>query len=412
MISEAVPAELPWHHDTVAGADAHPLVADCRSILQGDVVGRLHPDTPMSDLIHEIEALIRESELTTGAADLDLTDPSDLTRSRTLHRFRVLEIPGFELQQSDDADPLHAAREAWRIDLSEPRIAAATESAAFGPTVQAACAAVLERRCAKTPGFHEIEVVVIDAVLIGIHGPFASSAIAVRRTGNATDLAAGGRLLGTVLELWRHDRIFRTQGALHLGHLVGAVTSRVLELAAALRNTGAAEPGRPAAIKAVSDAQMFAPTVLVDDPLPHLAALATDAAIPFDVRGAALGACWQAGVFDVSRRAMRSIDHRLIGDWLLGLFTVAREAFISTEHGKSILAELDEVVAGLTDDAFVVALPSLRQALEYFPPRERQIIAERIAPQTVGASVHPVSTPDASDLDARVSAVLAGTGLR
>ncbi|MBJ7287509.1 DUF5682 family protein [Williamsia sp.] len=413
LINESVPAELPWHRDTDAGAAAHPLVADCCSIFQGDVVGRLHPDTPMSGLIHEVEQLIRDLELTTGTVDLDLTDPSELARSRALHRFRVLRIPGFEVQQTDDADAIHAAGETWRIDLREPRIAAATESAAYGPTVQAACTAVVERRCVDTVGFDDIEAAVVDAVLTGIHGPFASSAnSAVGRTGNPTDLAPGGRLLGTVLELWRHDRIFGTQGNIHLGRLVGAVTSRVLELASALRGAGSSEPGRPAAIKAVSDAQTFASSVLFDDPLPHLVALATDPVIPFDVRGAALGACWQAGMFDVSRRAMRSIDHRLVGDWLLGLFTVARETFVSTEHGQSVLAELDEVVTSLTDDAFAVALPSLRQAFEYFPPRERQIIAERIAPHTAGAAVHPVPTPDASGLDARVSAVLAQIGLR
>lgn len=412
LISESVATELPWHHDTDADSTNHPLVTDCCRIFRGSETGRLHPDTPMSGLIHEIKQLIRDLELITGEVDLDLTDPSDLTRSRTLHRLRVLKIPGFTVQQTDDSDQLHAASETWQIDLSEPRIAAATESAAYGPTVQAACAAAVERRCADAAGFDDIEAVVVDAVLTGIHGPFASSATSVvRRTGTANDLSAGGRLLGTVLELWRHDRIFGTQSNQHLGRIVGAVTSRVLDLASALRGTGSSDPGRPAAIKAVSDAQTFASSVLFDDPLPHLQVLAIDSLIPFDVRGAALGACWQAGVFDVSRRAMRSIDHRLVGDWLLGLFTVARETFVSTEHGHVILAELDEVVASLTDDAFAVALPSLRKAFEYFPPRERQLIAERLAPQT-GANVRRVPIPDASDLDARVSAVLAQIGLR
>ncbi|MFD0094655.1 DUF5682 family protein, partial [Bacillus cereus] len=136
LINESVATELPWHHDTDADSTNHPLIADCCRIFQGDEIGRLHPNTPMSGLIHEVEQLIRDLELTTGEVDLDLTDPSDLTRSRTLHRFRVLKIPGFAVQQTDDSDQLLAASETWRIDLSEPRIAAATESAAYGPTVQ------------------------------------------------------------------------------------------------------------------------------------------------------------------------------------------------------------------------------------------------------------------------------------
>ncbi|MEV6344655.1 DUF5682 family protein [Actinoplanes sp. NPDC051851] len=63
------------------------------------------------------------------------------------------------------------------------------------------------------------------------------------------------------------------------------------------------------------------------------------------------------------------------GDWLAGLFAVARESVLAP---GGILGLLDELVGGLGADDFLVALPALRQAFEFFPPREREAIAEQL----------------------------------
>lgn len=66
---------------------------------------------------------------------------------------------------------------------------------------------------------------------------------------------------------------------------------------------------------------------------------------------------------------------RSAGDWLAGLFALAREEVLS--HPE-VVGLLDELLSGLGGDDFLVALPALRQAFAYFPPRERERIAARV----------------------------------
>jgi hypothetical protein len=64
-----------------------------------------------------------------------------------------------------------------------------------------------------------------------------------------------------------------------------------------------------------------------------------------------------------------------LGDWLAGLFALAREEVLGEEH---LLGLLDELLAAMAERDFLVALPALRQAFEFFPPREREVIAQRL----------------------------------
>ena len=45
---------------------------------------------------------------------------------------------------------------------------------------------------------------------------------------------------------------------------------------------------------------------------------------------------------------------------------------------RPVILLIDEVIAALPEHDFLVALPSLRLAFTYFPPRERAVIAERV----------------------------------
>ena len=112
---------------------------------------------------------------------------------------------------------------------------------------------------------------------------------------------------------------------------------------------------------------------------------ALDAQAPPALRGAAAGALWQAGraddalAFDeaavvAAARALPSAA--LLGDWLIGLFALARYA---ATHAPQLIATLDRLIGGYGDDEFLVALPALRQAFSWFPPRERAAIAEMVA---------------------------------
>jgi hypothetical protein len=83
-------------------------------------------------------------------------------------------------------------------------------------------------------------------------------------------------------------------------------------------------------------------------------------------------------VGDVERAVRGAGNPKILGDWLAGLFALAREEILDLDGGAGVVKVIDEIVGGMTDRDFLVALPSLRQAFVFFPPRERQAIAKAV----------------------------------
>ncbi|MFD0906161.1 DUF5682 family protein, partial [Actinomadura sediminis] len=139
-----------------------------------------------------------------------------------------------------------------------------------------------------------------------------------------------------------------------------------------------------------------------------------------DLRGAAFGAPRALGdTADAARAVRGAAAPGTFGDWLAGLFALARQEVLDT--GGGLLGVLDELVAGLTDHEFLVALPALRQAFAFFPPRERETIAHGLL-ESRGvrgsarallrpAAVDPLLVAEARDLEERVGRALAAAGL-
>ncbi len=106
---------------------------------------------------------------------------------------------------------------------------------------------------------------------------------------------------------------------------------------------------------------------------------AADHDAPPAVRGAALGFLWstraevdEAAAAHAVRGAARP---ETLGDFLTGLFALAREEVL---HSTSLLGVVDDVVTPMVRDDFLVAIPSLRLAFSYFPPREKEQIARKV----------------------------------
>jgi hypothetical protein len=143
-----------------------------------------------------------------------------------------------------------------------------------------------------------------------------------------------------------------------------------------------------------------------------------DATVPPDLRGAAFGFGWALGRVDDPVRALRgAAGPTTMGDWLAGLFAVAREQVLDA---PDLLAVLDTVVAGLSPGDFLIGLPALRQAFTYFPPREREQIAQRVLSRHTGGDAPPLSLrleadpielARAYELESHVDALLRSDGL-
>jgi hypothetical protein len=137
---------------------------------------------------------------------------------------------------------------------------------------------------------------------------------------------------------------------------------------------------------------------------------------PPDLRGASVGMAWVlTGVGSDDVRGASRPD--VLGDFLAGLFAVAREQVLG---GGGTLDLLDDVLGGLSEPDFLVALPALRLAFSWFPPREREAIAERLlarrglhgsARALLRLTADPTQLARARAVEARVDELLAREAL-
>ncbi|QFU93238.1 DUF5682 family protein [Amycolatopsis sp. YIM 10] len=396
LIADDLEQRLPWSTRGPLRAGAHPAVVEMVAALSGERTGRLHPGTPAPPLVRAVTTELAELGLDgDGPVHLDLG--RDGHRSRVLHRLRVLDVPGFERRRGpcSGADPV--GTEHWRLTVTELRLPMLIEAGAYGGTPADAAAAVLAERAAGAE-VGELAAVLFDAVLCGVV-ELAEQVLAELRTGlaAATELGALGRVLAVVLGLWRHGDLWHTAGSEALAEVLVAAVPRVLWLAEGVRGVSApADQDRLDAMVALRDTLRYATPML--DRAAVLAAcrrIAADPGAPPDLRGAAFGLVWASGEAGDPVLAIPG-GPRTAGDWLAGLFALARAQVLA---GSQVLDVLDDLVSGMGDEDFLIALPALRQAFAYFPPYERRQLAAALrrpapAPPPVPADPGVESTVD------------------
>ncbi|GIH23296.1 hypothetical protein Aph01nite_16060 [Acrocarpospora phusangensis] len=407
LVSEAIETPLPWAARGPLRAGSHPVIVEMIAALSGDRVGRLHRSTPLPPLVHAVLAVLGGP----GEERLDLGEEADRERSRLLHRLRVLRIPG--VARTSGPRPAGGTElvERWSLTDSDDRLPALIEAGGYGVDPQEAAAAALAERI-RGADLDQLADVLFDTALCGI-GELTGQVLddLARAVGAAVDLGPLGRTLTVALAMWRHDHLFRTSGSTTVGTIVRAATRRALWLAEGVRGGPApADLPRINAVMAVRDALRHAGASLGldrDAALGVADRLAASQEAPPDLRGASLGLGWSlrgTAAADPARAVRGAFVPASAGDWLAGLFALAREEVL---HTDGMLELLDELVGGMTDHEFLVALPALRQAFGFFPPRERHLIATRLVERRAGGA----SGWDLMRLDAAPDLVAAGMAL-
>ncbi|MEU1596999.1 DUF5682 family protein [Streptomyces sp. NPDC005708] len=446
LISEALEQPLPWSGRGTLSAGTDPGVVEMVAASTGDRVGRLHPATPAPPLVHDVAAQLERCAVVPGrTVTNDLADPEGLMCSQVLHRLRVLGIPGHvrEFGPMTGADPVFTER--WEPVPPHGREAALIEAGAYGARLDEAAAVALAERArsasaSDAPPDAEVGAlsgVLFDAVLCGADALSAELLGALAsRVGTVAGLGPTGEVLATALHLWRHDRVYGVAGDPLLAGVVDEAVGRVFWLAEGLHGGSGVDPGRLRALAVARDALRHTDDLLT---LSRTAAvdtarrIAADPAAPADLRGAALGLRWSLGgggdeAVDRARSLAAVVPHEL-GDWLAGLFALARDEVTGTggtgdagtdAAGPSLVDALDDIVTAMTGSDFLAGLPALRQAFAFFPPRERERIAERLlerrhrrgsARSLLRTSADPLELARARTLEENVSRLLDRYGL-
>lgn len=408
LITDALDEPLPWTRRGTLRPGSHPVVVEMVAACAGDRIGRLHPDTPLPPLVHDVEARLAALGLKPDGdrpVSLRLTEPADLNRSRLLHRLRVLGIPGFTrvAGPANGTDPVFTER--WETRREAGREAALIEAGAFGATLDEAAAVALDERMRAAGAEPDaLAGVLFDAVVCGatrVSGRLVAELAA--GLGRASALGPLGEALHTVLGLWRHDRVYGVARDPLLAAAVDTAVGRVLWLAEGARGTGGPDPGRLRALTALRDALLHAEPLLsvTREAVAGVGRrISSDPAAPADLRGAAFGLCRvlaEAGGHgadatdgtdgtrtggtdapDAGAAIRAATDPRTLGDWLTGLFALARTELTGGGGPEPLIDVLDQLVRAMPEADFLAGLPALRQAFAYFPPRERERIAARL----------------------------------
>lgn len=432
LLKDALDAPLPWTRRGVLDVRTHPLLVALVEAFSGDRRGRLAKGTPRPPLVDDAHAeLLRVGVPVTSVTtpvDAPFDAPEGRPRSHVLHRLRILGIPGVSLTRGQDfgRHTTHLG-ETWKVTRSIDFDPALIEAAVYGATLEDAARAKLEERAAAAQGAGPLAELVVESARAGIVA-LSTHLLGALRAGLLAepDLTELGAALARLLLLVRDEGSGLDPVALR--EVVDAAFQRGTWLFEGVQGeTAPVERGHLDAVVALRDAVRWARFDAVG--LAELAMRrARDAQAPAYVRGAGLGLLAALsheleGRADAPRaeddalvRAVRSVARpELLGDFLFGVFALAREELRDSD---ALLGAIDGALQALDRHTFLVALPSLRQAFGYFPPRERLGIAERVLRKYGGGDamalvgrIDPRSVTRGLELDERTDALMKRFGL-
>ncbi|MDH6198921.1 hypothetical protein M2272_005585 [Mycobacterium frederiksbergense] len=375
-VTDALEVPLPWSYRGPLAPGTDPVLVEVMDVLSGDQVGALAPGTPQPPLVAAVAAELAAHNLpVAGDVTLDLLSDTDRQRSRVLHRLALLDIPG-TLRCAGPRWVLDAGRnptEQWQLDNPPSRLAALIEAGAWGATLLDAARNKWAATIGAGVGVAELAAAVDAAAASGLGSVQADVIGRLRETVAAeTDLGALGAALRVLLPLARNLRLLGLDA-------VEAIADRAVWLL---------EPPAPVApaevdghlrlmigLRDLVRAQLF--DLMGDRIVAVLGRKAASVRSDPASRGAALGAVISLGTAtDTDPLAVLStVAVARLGDALAGLLALAREELLSE---NAFVAGLDALITGLDGDDFVGALPALRAAFAWLPPRERGEVADAV----------------------------------
>ena len=417
LVKEALVAPLPWLRRGPLESRTHPILQALLEVFSGTQRGRLAVGTPRPPLVDDAHAELARVGVPKARSALQFEvalhdeDGRGRGKSMVLHRLRVIGTPGVRLLRAPRlARQGTQLGELWEVARGLDFDPALIEAAAYGPTLAQATLARLEEAAHRAP-VGKLAELVHDAALAGMAG-LSENFLYYLQFGlsREPDLSELGRTLARLLRIVEDSRLLGVElSAIALA--IDAALQRGLWLFEAIKGpTASAVKGHVDAAVALRDAVRWLAKNGHGTSFRTVAELAErqlrDPAAPPYLRGVATG-LRTALAADLGEAGLPLSDDELVrafrgmpkpsyyGDFLLGLFALAREQL---GENDALFTAILSAVEDLDESTFLGALPALRQALNYFPPRERVPIAERVLARYGGKSSASILAPIAVDV--------------
>ena len=188
------------------------------------------PQTPMVPLQRDLHDQQRHLRLRPDAAprdvDLDLRKPTDLGRSRLLHRLTLLEVPWGTPQQGRTRN-IGTFRESWQLTWRPELDLALIEASMWGSTVEAAAGQRARSIAAGTPALDELTALTERCLLADLGDALPAVLAAVRdRAALDTDVTHLMAALPALVRAVRYGDVRGTDPA-RLGEVAVEMITRI-----------------------------------------------------------------------------------------------------------------------------------------------------------------------------------------
>ncbi|WP_329521442.1 DUF5682 family protein [Spirillospora sp. NBC_01491] len=401
------------------GADL-PVELIQRRMVVGERLGSVPERTPMVPLQRDLQAEQRRLRLKPSALDqerdLDLRKPTDLDRSRLLHRLRLLDVDWGVPQEGGRSKGTF--RETWTLTWRPEFDVELIEASAWGTTVHGAATARAEAMALGAEALADLTSVAERCLLadLGEALPTVMRALADRAAVD-TDVA---RLMAALPALVRALRYGDVRGTA-TGPLRAVVDGLVARICV----------GLPPALSGLDDDAARAMLAHVDAVHGALALLAHEGhtlrwqraleslvARPSGLHGLLEGRLTRllldAGrLDDVSDRMARAVSVGASPDraaaWVEGFLSGGGLLLM---HDEDLLRLVDAWIVGLPGESFTDVLPLLRRTFGQYEAAERRAIGERVRHLGSAPARGPAAPrDDGEDLDAERAGRAAATAL-
>jgi hypothetical protein len=386
-----------------------------RRLVVGERMGAVPAATPMVPLQRDVADQQRSLRLRPAAEprdhDLDLRKPTDLGRSRLLHRLALLGVRWGTRRVGPAGKGTF--RESWQLAWQPELDLALIEASMWGTTVATAAAARVAALAVRSGSLAELTRLTERSLLAGLVGSLPGLLAAVReRAALDTDVTSLMTALPPLVRAARYGDVRGTDTA-RLAEVATEMTTRIcagLPLAVASLDADAERE-----MRGRIDAVHAAIALLADPPSRRrwedtLVKLADRDTLAPLLGGRLVRLLLDAGVLtqpDAAQRLTRELSAGVpparAAAWAEGFLAGSGLLLV---HDEALLSLVDGWLAALTGEQFLAVLPALRRTFGDFAPPERRAIGDKAA-RLDGSGRAPAAPADSDgDLDLDLSRAL------